>query len=264
MRHDRKFMPFWEGSTMPRLIATAIIAVILSASLPVLAQDPAQPAAPRPGTEAVKEPVKSASPAAVDAEVAKWRNYADLVTKQNEELRARLDGIEAPLWERYLKAKISEYDFKVEMLEVNKRAFAHQYFASYVILALVVAVVLGGLYFAHVQLMAGLRPLLEAPGAESGAVAQGAGTAGPPGDPKARGAGAVPIDATTLSAEIGKVTVTSSIVGVVVLVISLAFLFIYTQQIYTIRITDPYRPTVGEPGKPETKSDTASSPQTAK
>jgi hypothetical protein len=55
----------------------------------------------------------------------------------------------------------------------------------------------------------------------------------------------------TRPAEVGKVTVTSSVVGVIVLVISLAFLYIYTREVYHIQIVDPFRPTLKDPVQAE-------------
>lgn len=207
-------------------------------------------------TPSVDELQKSVQAAQNDA--AALRDVATKLKAQNEDLRKRVEGKEAALWDHYYKAKESEYDFQAEMMNINSRSFQHQNVASYVILALVVFVVCGGLYFAHVQLMAGLKPITSittgvqpvVPAPEPGQ-APVAGVAPVPDPAPAN----VPLGTTTLAAEVGKVTVTSSVVGVIVLVISLAFLYIYTREVYHIQVIDPFRPTLNDPVKNETTND---------
>lgn len=186
------------------------------------------------------------------------RETAEKLKKENEELRKRVEGKEETLWTKYYEAKASEYQFQEQMLGVNISAFYHQKIASYVILALVVLVVGGGLFFAHVQLMAGLQPIAAAAAAvpvahvgapPANAPLEAAGAVALPANPPAQQTAAVPLGANTFSAEMGKVTITSSVVGVVVLVISLAFLFIYTREVYRIQLIDPYRPAIADPSK---------------
>jgi hypothetical protein len=186
---------------------------------------------------------------ASEAEAKTMRDVAVRLKEQNNELRKRVEGKEAALWDRYYKAKESEYDFQVRMMDVNTHNFGHQQIASYAILFLVVCVVLGGLFFAHVQLMAGLRPLAIP---NTASTLQIAAVVPAPIDSKDAGGQVVPqtnLGTTTLAAEAGKVTVTSSVVGVIVLIISLAFLYIYTREIYHIQVIDPYRPTIADPDR---------------
>jgi hypothetical protein len=218
----------------------------------------------------------ASSPEQLQAEIefhkadAKYqRELSDRLSAENKELRARVEGIEAPvfakevdarlreidlkekLYAKYVEAKQREYDFASEMMTVNAYIFQHQYVAAYVILALVVLVVTGGLWFAKVQLMAGLMP--------AQAVRRATDPAAP--DPTAAASAAEPAPAspivpsappgtTTIDASFEKITVTSSVVGIIVLLISLAFLYIYTKEIYTIRIVDPYQPKLANPFDP--------------
>jgi hypothetical protein len=204
--------------------------------------------AQEPSVDELKKTVQASK-----EEATALRGVATQLKTQNEDLRKRVEGKEAALWDHFYKAKESEYDFQIEMMNVNARSFQHQNVASYVILALVVFVVGGGLYFAHIQLMAGLQPITNfatgvqpaAPAPVTGAVlGPVAGNAGPV-VPAANAN--VPLGTTTLAAEIGKVTVTSSVVGVIVLVISLAFLYIYTREVYHIQVVDPFRPMLKDP-----------------
>ena len=183
-------------------------------------------------------------------ETAALREVATKLKEQNEDLRKRVEGKEAALWDHYYKAKESEYQFQIEMMKINSRSFWHQNVASYVILALVVFVVGGGLYFAHIQLTAGLQPIanIAAGGQLAATAVPVAGATPAPGNAAPPAALAnVPLGSTTIAAEVGKVTVTSSVVGVIVLVISLAFLYIYTREVYHIQVIDPYKPALNNP-----------------
>jgi hypothetical protein len=195
------------------------------------------------------------------------RELWEKLQSETQALRAKVDGLEAPifakqvearqreidlqsrLYAKYVDAKQREYDFASEMMTVNTYTFQHQYVAAYVVLALVVCIVIAALWFAHIQLMAGLAPAralmrsaqtgaADIPGAAAAPPETGTLPAAPP---------LVPLGATTIDASFQKVTVTSSVVGVIVLLISLAFLYIYTKEIYTIRVVDPYQPKLQAP-----------------
>jgi hypothetical protein len=64
------------------------------------------------------------------------------------------------------------------------------------------------------------------------------------------------LGATTIDASFQRITVTSSVVGVIVLLISLAFLYIYTKESYTIRFVDPYQPKLQKPFDPAASGQT--------
>lgn len=177
-----------------------------------------------------------------------FRNYANEMKAQNEALRKHIGSLDPLLYAKYIETKRKEFDFQSEMMSVNSYNFQHQRIASYVILALVVCVVLAGVWFAHVQLMAGLRPVL--PGLSSDTqhspVVSGSALA-----------------TTSIEASLQKVTVTSSVVGIIVLFISLAFLYIYTREVYTIKMIDPYKPLIssdrksGSAGSKQSDTDSA-------
>ena len=178
------------------------------------------------------------------------RLIADQLKGENDQLRQRVQTIEGPLFSKYVETKKREYDFQSHMMDVVEGTFQHQRIASYVILLLVFCVVLAGLWFAYVQLMAGLRPVPAIQAAvDPQAVQPGQSGAATPTAPALQ-PHAVPVGATTFEASYEKLTISSSIVGIVVLVISLAFLYIYTREIYRIQIIDPYHPRIADPEKP--------------
>jgi hypothetical protein len=111
------------------------------------------------------------------------------------------------LWEAYYEAKKKEYSYQAALMDANVQTFYAQKIASYAILVLVLFVVLSGVAFSGYQLW------------KSVAVA-----------------GVQSNSDFELSAS--KVRVTSSVVGIVVLTISLVFLFIYTHEVYHVKLID--------------------------
>jgi hypothetical protein len=108
----------------------------------------------------------------------------------------------------YVEAKKKEYQYITKIMELNVEAFNAQRWSAYAILFLVVIVVISGISFSGFQLWKSISV-----------------------------AGVQTNNELELSAS--KVRVTSSVVGIVVLTISLAFLYIYTMQVYQIRILPP-------------------------
>jgi hypothetical protein len=117
-------------------------------------------------------------------------------------------SIDPDLRAAYLEAKKKEYEYVSKVMELNIEAFNAQRWSAYAILFLVVVVVISGISFSGFQLWKSVSV-----------------------------AGVQTSNELELSAS--KVRITSSVVGIVVLMISLAFLYIYTMQIYQIRILPP-------------------------
>jgi hypothetical protein len=117
-------------------------------------------------------------------------------------------SIDPDLRSAYLEAKKKEYEYVTKVMELNIEAFNAQRWSAYVILFLVVVVVISGISFSGFQLWKSISV-----------------------------AGVQTTNELELSAS--KVRITSSVVGIIVLMISLAFLYIYTMQIYQIRILPP-------------------------
>ena len=117
-------------------------------------------------------------------------------------------SIDPDLRSAYLEAKKKEYEYVTKVMQLNIEAFNAQRWSAYAILFLVVVVVISGISFSGFQLWKSISV-----------------------------AGVQTTNELELSAS--KVRVTSSVVGIIVLMISLAFLYIYTVQIYQIRILPP-------------------------
>jgi hypothetical protein len=129
----------------------------------------------------------------------------DYVKKVEADLHSRPQNAE--LEKAYIDAKKRQYEYLTAIMDINLRAFEAQRLASFVILLLVVLVVVSGTGFAGFQLwksvsMAGVQ------------------------------------SSSDLEVSASKVRLTSSVVGVVVLTISLVFLYIYANEIYHLRVID--------------------------
>jgi len=145
--------------------------------------------------------------------------------------------IDPELHSAYLEAKKKEYEYVTKVMELNIEAFNAQRWSAYAILFLVVIVVISGISFSGFQLWKSISV-----------------------------AGVQTSNELELSAS--KVRITSSVVGIIVLMISLAFLYIYTMQVYQIRILPPTnfpsvqsdeKPAVNEQTSPTLKIETSAS-----
>jgi hypothetical protein len=111
---------------------------------------------------------------------------------------------QADLYEKYKKAKEKEYDYQSKVMDFNIGTFHAQRIQTYVVMALVVIVVIAGVLFSAFQLWKSIST-----------------------------AGVQLNSEMEMSAK--NVRITSSVVGIVVLVVSIAFLYIYTTQVYQMR-----------------------------
>lgn len=122
--------------------------------------------------------------------------------------QAQTASIDPELRSAYVEAKKKEYQYITKTMDVNIQAFDAEWWSFYAILFLVIVVVLSGISFSGFQLWKSISV-----------------------------AGVQASNELELSA--AKVRVTSSVVGIVVLTISLVFLYIYTVQVYQIHILPP-------------------------
>lgn len=129
----------------------------------------------------------------------------------NELLDLRTSDVE--YWDeatldRYLEAVRAGLDYRIRGYEHRSRVFNWQLLSSRLIFVVVLLLVVGGMYFAWVQFHIGLQAQRE------------------------RGERPEP---TTLSASLKGVEVTSPILGVVILMISLLFFYLYLTYVYPIQ-----------------------------
>ena len=127
----------------------------------------------------------------------------DYIKKLEENAGNR--SVDPELQKAYIAVQKKRYEYLAAVFQINIDAYRAQQTASTVILFLVVFVVAAGILFAGFQLW------------KSVSVAGVQSTS-------------------DLEVSASKVRVTSSVVGVVVLTLSLVFLYIYTKEVYHIRV----------------------------
>jgi hypothetical protein len=144
------------------------------------------------------------TPQQLNVQISILKDEIQSLTKANDQYRQRAELADQTIYNAYLEMKKREFGYYGRLMDVNVEVFFVQKIASYVVLFLVFIVVTSGVLFSGYQLW------------KSVAVA-GVQTSN------------------DLEISAAKVRVTSSVVGIVVLAISLAFLFIYTHEVYTIK-----------------------------
>ncbi|HEX3653088.1 MAG TPA: hypothetical protein VHU18_09730 [Rhizomicrobium sp.] len=121
-----------------------------------------------------------------------------------ETLNAKIDRLNAPLERKYQAYQAARYDEQIALMNDRAAAFHWQGFASNVMLWVVVLVVVSGLVFTATQLRHAMRFGTDTPSSVE-ANAQG-------------------------------MKITSSIVGLVVLMVSIVFVLTFVNQIYSIQV----------------------------
>jgi hypothetical protein len=142
--------------------------------------------------------------AQLNTQISILKDQVKALSAVNDQYKQRAVLADQKVLDAYIELKKREFDYYAHLMDVNIETFHAQRIASYVILLLVFVVVTSGILFAGFQLwksvsLAGVQA------------------------------------SNDLEISAAKVRVTSSVVGIVVLAISLAFLFIYTREVYTIK-----------------------------
>jgi hypothetical protein len=140
--------------------------------------------------------------------------------KEITELRRRVTGCEGPSREARQNYENEYWKQKGEMLQIERSAFLWQHTAGNVVLGLVVLITLSGILLAAYQLYLSFK------------IGQ-------------------KIDAQTLDISAQKAQVTSSVVGITVLIIAGAFLMIFLKEIYGIEYVAPPPATPQSPAIPQ-------------
>jgi heme/copper-type cytochrome/quinol oxidase subunit 2 len=122
-------------------------------------------------------------------------------------LNQKLDAMNGPIGQAQTQYWVARYQHEQDLMNASKATLAWQLWASNMLLWVVVLVVAAGVVYSGVQL----------------AIAARTGTQRD----------------TSLEISAQQVRVTSSVVGIVVLAISIAFLLIFVNQVYQIRPLEP-------------------------
>ncbi len=125
-------------------------------------------------------------------------------------LASHSELFDSPTKEKYLAALREYYDYRISGLQHRQRVFEWQLFSSKVIFVIVLVLVFTGIYFAAVQFHSGLSRKAKTEGSsESNEV-------------------------TEFAASVKGIKVKSPVLGVIILVISLAFFYLYLAYVYPI------------------------------
>jgi hypothetical protein len=129
---------------------------------------------------------------------------------------AGLEKLDPATREAALQAMREYYDYRTSGFKHRRRVFDWQLLSSKIIFIIVVLLVSAGIYFSGVQFRASMRAAASASRIESG------------GQPSVAG-----ID-TDIEASFSSIKVKSSVLGVIILVISFLFFYMYLRQVYPI------------------------------
>ena len=188
------------------LILSAWLLLVLGVSLPVVAEEARPSEAERGRIGALKEALEADQSAEAKGAAPTMLPGMPLDPETRQSAQ------------RALKAY---YDYRTQGFEHRRAVFEWQLASSKIIFAIVVFLVGIGVYFSWIQFAASMRP---GPGPATGS--RGAS----PGQPEPPAGGAV----TTLEASTSGIKVSSPVLGVILLVISLAFFYLYLVFVYPI------------------------------
>ena len=142
-----------------------------------------------------------------DQHIAALTQLAQSLNLRIDTLNAQLAAERTPLHAKYVEALSAQYDEQIALMQATAQLYKWQNFASTVMMWTVVAVVSAGLLFSGYQLYFSVRR-------------------------------DKPMDGDLeLSAQ--RLKLTSSVVGVVILAMSIAFVLIFVEKVYTITPAAP-------------------------
>lgn len=126
---------------------------------------------------------------------------------------------DAPTKEKYLTAMREYYDYRVSGYQHRKRVFEWQLVSSKIIFVVVTLLVLIGLYFSWVQFRSSLRRQITTSQESQEGKPQSLTSEGP---------------VTELEATLSGVRISSPILGVIILIVSFLFFYLYLVYVYPI------------------------------
>jgi hypothetical protein len=187
-------------------LASQILRAVFVAAITLLLSS----GAPRAADETEPPPTTQQ----LNVQISILKDEVQSLTKANDQYRQRAELADQAIYSAYLELKKREFTYYGRLMDANIEVLFAQKIASYIVLFLVFVVVTSGVLFSGYQLWKSVSV-----------------------------AGVQASNDLEISA--AKVRVTSSVVGIVVLAISLAFLFIYTHEVYTIKSLPAVQPETG-------------------
>jgi hypothetical protein len=149
-----------------------------------------------------------------------WERTIKLMSSQPQSLKALTDIADLCYLEK-------QHEYHLENMRIQRQTFVEQHFVGRVMLWMVVAITLSGVALAALQLFAAFKLAVKG----QGELAQEGG----------------------LELEKGKISVKSSVTGLLILVVSFAFFLVFVEKVYTIQDVrgpriSPSAPTAADAG----------------
>ncbi len=141
-------------------------------------------------------------------------HFQNLLAESNQALPESAQAVQ----EKWLASWIDRYEHEIKLRQHARQVLTWQSFASYAILLVVIAVTSLGVYLSYVEVKASL----DTPEKALSAVSQ-QNTGSPP---------------TELIVSFQKLQVTSAVTGVVILVLSLGFLYLFLDRVFELEPHD--------------------------
>ena len=152
-------------------------------------------------------PDSAAATLTPDQQIAALKQIVEALNQRIDTLNAQLASEQAPLHAKYVEALSAQYDEQIALLQATAQLYKWQNFASTVMMWTVVAVVCAGLLFSGYQRYFAVRRDKTLDG--------------------------------DLELSAQRLKLTSSVVGVIILAMSIAFVLIFVDKVYTITPAPP-------------------------
>ena len=210
-----------------RILALAIMIIALTLA-GTQAQEPAQPA---PTVESLA------------AQIEVWRKTATELGTELQQIKAERDTGYLEVLKSYNASLVDHYAHQAKLRDQARAVLGWQLFSAYVLLFVVVAVVGLGVWLSFLEVRSGLMVSTVARPASKAAVIAADPAAVPadpaePADPAVAAAVALEPRSTQLKLTPTSLHVASAITGVIILVISLAFLYLFVDKVLELKPVD--------------------------
>lgn len=198
--------------------------------------------------------VSAQTPAVSEEKYNALLEYARKIETENKSLRQSWLSVNTPVYDGYSQFLIKRFEYHTQLTDEARITLQYQRFLGLGIFLIVSTIIICALIFSWKQLAAGLTIPTQSLSSNSSQSASnvtqqsGTGTIQSPAtrNPQAQ----VPLTNNTFEAELTKLTVNTSVIGVVILAMSLVFFYIYIDKVYNYKLQDPFDPVATLPEQP--------------
>ena len=198
------------------------------------------------GTQAQEPPQPAPTVESLAAQIEVWRKTATELGTELQQIKAERDTGYLEVLKSYNASLVDHYAHQAKLRDQARAVLGWQLFSAYVLLFVVVAVVGLGVWLSFLEVRSGLmvstvaRPASKAAVIAADPAAVPADPADPaePADPAVAAAVALEPRSTQLKLTPTSLHVASAITGVIILVISLAFLYLFVDKVLELKPVD--------------------------